>query len=90
MAKLSAHGNELIRLEKEAGPSDYAERVRTSLAVMADGKILRKVDSWSRPSYNPAKLEQHSSGWKVYARLKTGISVDHYRETLIAQGWRAA
>ncbi len=87
MAKLSAHGNELIRLEKESGPSEYSERIRTSLAVMADGKILRKVDSWYRRSWSPEKLEHQCSGWKRYNKLGPSVTATDYANHLRATGW---
>ncbi len=87
MAKLSAHGKELIRLEKESSSTEYFDRIRTSLAIMADGKILRKVDSWCRRSLAPEKLEQHSSGWKLYNKLGPSVTATGYANHLAATGW---
>ena len=77
MAKLSAHGQELVRLEKSkdiAGPYGYGEGKsttnweRTSYAFFEDSWVLKKRDV--RFVEEDGRITPHSYGWKRYAKLK--------------------
>jgi hypothetical protein len=73
MAKLSAHGKELLRIEQELPASDLTTWIRVTRTYHADGKILQKHDC----RFNPSQYEPHpgiySYGWKLYAKLKKEV-----------------
>jgi hypothetical protein len=72
MAKLSAHGTEILRLRKplQTGAAHDSEdgltQVRT-IAFMSDGHTLVKVDSTYVGEFS-GKVERVSSGWKLGKR----------------------
>lgn len=80
MAKLSAHGRELLRIMREqdidlaANPDSSVTWRRLTRAHMADGKILEKVDVHFKPSTYQPRGESYSYGWKLAAKLKPGIT----------------
>ena len=76
MAKLSAHGRELLRIvcarDIPADPNKLINWERTTRAYHADGVILQKYDVRFIPSPNSfGGTDFHSYGWKVFARLKS-------------------
>jgi hypothetical protein len=87
MAKLSAHGRELLRLEHEREIPDAEDRLcnweRKTRAYMADGKILEKWDVRFKPdsldlANGRAAGRLHSYGWKLTAKLKTGFAMEQH------------
>jgi hypothetical protein len=78
MARLSKHGKELLRIEKETDITDLAENItwrRVTRAYMADGKVLQKIDvRWKPDQYRPTG-EFYSFGWKVDGKAKPGIDM---------------
>ena len=68
MARLSAHGRELLRIELEkdvTDPEDSVSWVRLTRVVMSDGKVMQKQDvRWRRYSY----------GWKLHATVKKDVT----------------
>lgn len=62
MAKLSAHGKELARVE--ATELHGSTTVRTTLALFEDGHILYKAN------YTDADGSKHGGSWSRFARLK--------------------
>ena len=76
MAKLSAHGRELLRIEQEKTINDPNESItwaRWTRTYHADGKILQKYDCRFKPSPYQPNGEKYSYGWKLYAKLKKGV-----------------
>ena len=77
MAKLSAHGNELLRLAKETDITDPAESCdwqRVTRVYMSDGKCLQKLDvHFKADTFRPTG-ESYSYGWKLHAKAKPGFS----------------
>jgi hypothetical protein len=90
MAKLSAHGRELLRISKEKDiplgthtilkdGTDLGETSttweRVTRVYMSDGKILQKLDVRFKPSTFEPKGKFYSYGWKITAKMKPGHSV---------------
>ena len=78
MARLSSHGKELLRIEQEkeiTDPSENISWVRWTRAYMADGKILEKQDVQFKPDTYRPKGERYSYGWKLYGKIKKGLSI---------------
>ncbi len=80
MAKLSAHGKELLRieLEKETPDGDLTTWSRTTRAYMSDGKVLAKSDVRFKPDQFRPKGEFYSYGWKLIAKQKKTTSDADY------------
>ena len=87
MAKLSAHGHEILRLEQErdipASEDSLCNWERKTRSYMSDGKILEKWDVRFRPdSLDTANGRPngrlHSYGWKITAKLKTGFAMEQH------------
>jgi hypothetical protein len=77
MAKLKAHGTELLRVSKEQTTADDSSTDwrRVTRAFFADGKILQKVDVHFRPDgYRPAG-ERYTYGWKLHSKLKKEATI---------------
>ena len=76
MAKLSAHGKELLRIELEkeiSDPNDSITWARWTRVYHSDGKILQKYDvRWKADTYHP-NGEKYSFGWKLKAKVKPGL-----------------
>lgn len=93
MARLSARGrDELVRLEREHDvlDSELIDWERDTIALMSDGKIMRKRDvRFKASTYSPAK--KHSYGWKVLAKLKAGLdpveSIERFAQSYEAKGY---
>lgn len=93
MAKLKAHGHEVLRYSKERAITDtneYVDWERTTWAVMSDGVVLTKRDvnfkastvgSYERPAY------RHTWGWKRHGKLKACADIAATRERAIAAGF---
>lgn len=84
MAKLSANGRgELLRMERYKEPSNlYSDTgsieptVRTILAVMSDGKVLKNVQ------FIQMDGSRHQTGWKVFSKVRAGMELDSALATL--------
>lgn len=81
MARLKSHGSEVMRTEVEydvTPEQNYSvEWERVQLAYMSDGNILQKTDVRFR-GHQSYESGFYSYGWKLYKRLKPGISMtDH-------------
>lgn len=97
MAKLSARGRtEVARLTQTiTGPADsmlygnLAERrVKTTLCLMSDRNILRKVDVTILSEDNPDISIKGT--WKLKSKLKSGVTFEHYVDTMLLRGWVSA
>lgn len=91
MAKLKAHGHELLRLSKEVnidpathtfvGGVDVGLTLtvweRTTRSYRSDGHIMEKRDVQFRQDSASAQYgsEFHSYGWKLYKKLRKGATV---------------
>lgn len=85
MARLSAHGREVARIESErAGDGDLTTWERVSFAVMADRWVLRKLDA----RFDDGR--RHSYGWKRYRKVGSvdPETVDRLVERWKAGGWK--
>jgi hypothetical protein len=83
MAKLSAHGKELLRIELERDITDPESSTtwrRVTRAHMSDGKVMEKIDVRFKPDQYRPNGERYSYGWKLYAKRKTGTTIESYRE----------
>jgi hypothetical protein len=72
MAKLSANGQELLRVERvtDKPASELIIWERDTLSYRSTGMVLRKLDVRFRPDeYNPSG-RFHSYGWKRWKRVK--------------------
>jgi hypothetical protein len=75
MARLSKHGRELLRVEKEKEITDPSENItweRTTRAYMSDGTVLAKHDVRFKPNslYGGQTGEFYSWGWKIFGKIK--------------------
>ncbi len=74
MARLSKHGKELLRVEKETDISDPNDNItwrRVTRAYMSDGTVLAKNDvRWKPDTYRP-NGEFYSWGWKIFGKIKS-------------------
>lgn len=72
MAKLSARGRtELARVRRDDGGR------KTTLALMSDRKVLRKLQVHMKATpYSAAHW--HDYGWAVHGTLKEGVTVDQF------------
>ncbi len=73
MAKLNARGRtELVRLSKvrEDPTDDLTNWSRTTVALMSDGSVLRKLDV--RFSSDGRR---HSYGWKKFGKMRDAVAV---------------
>lgn len=72
MAKLSAHGRTVVA---EASITVQSETFGVPFTyidrLMSDGAVLRK----------------NSNGWKVYGKLKEGITAEQWKQQRQAAGW---
>ena len=78
MAKLSAHGKELLRISQEKDITDPEESItwaRWMRAYMADGKILQKYDVTFKPTQFERSPRPYSYGWKLYGKIKKELNV---------------
>lgn len=88
MAKLSANGWELLRIEQEVNVSDPERNTtweRITRTYHSNGKILQKHDlRWKPDTYHP-QGEFYSYGWKLYARLKKEVEPAEHAAKLAAK-----
>jgi len=73
MARLSAHGPELIRIscETDTPKSDLTLWERTTRTSHADGVVLEKRDVIFKPGpYDPPAGRRYSWGWKKKGKVK--------------------
>lgn len=88
MAKLKAHGHEILRFYKEnQGDGDLTDWERNTTAYMSDGVVLTKLDvNFKAERYNP----RHSYGWKRHGKLRAGVGhaeLAALRDRAIAKGY---
>lgn len=74
MARLSKHGQELLRIEREINipDGDLTTWERKTIAVMADGVVLEKRDVRFKPSQYDPRPSVYSYGWKIRGKAKVG------------------
>jgi len=92
MAKLNARGRtELARVSKvregleEAaayGGSTLTDWSRTTLVLMSDGAVLKKLDIRFKSDGS-----KHSYGWKNYAKAKPGFTAERFVEIFTTKGY---
>jgi len=73
MARLSAHGPELLRIscETDTPKSDLTLWERTTRTYHADGVVLEKRDVIFKPGpYDPPEGRRYTWGWKKKGKLK--------------------
>jgi hypothetical protein len=94
MARLQAHGTEVLRLEKRTPtPEDeYVSERRDTISVRSDGSVLRKHGAVERPhQFNP-QAQLRGGKWKVMTTAKQarerGHTPDRWRERLLAAGYQ--
>lgn len=80
MARLSAHGKKVVRLERRSSLQDSGTPYRETVALMEDGVVLRKVDFYGE--------YPHGTGWKKYARKKDEFTSEQWTEKYIKMGYR--
>jgi len=87
MAKLSANGIELLRIEAETEITDPERAVtwaRATRTYHSNGKILQKLDVRFKPTSFEPKGEYYSYGWKLYGKLKKGIDPKAHVAKIVA------
>ena len=91
MAKLKARGRtEIWKVGKEndSPVSDLIVWERTELALMSDGRILkREVVKFKPGPYDKGVPQKHDYGWKEYRRLKAEGSPSRLLEKLQTEGF---
>lgn len=74
MARLSAHGPELVRIscETDTPKSDLTIWERTTRTYHADGVVLEKRDVRFKPTHplDPPGGRKHTWGWKKLGKVK--------------------
>lgn len=87
MAKLSAHGPELLRVTithtfSPTSPDDHLIERRVTRTFHPDGKSLENVTvRWDD------RKKAHTYGWKLRGKLKTGATVGSVRTQYERAGW---
>jgi hypothetical protein len=80
MAKLNAHGIQLLVLQRTTVPTTVDSLTisdRETVAYMSDGAIMRKVDVVFKPGpFDPPAGRKHSYGWKLFKR--TGVKGERW------------
>lgn len=71
MAKLSAHGHELARIERALPDSEYFTDQKDTRVLMSDGWILKKWSYRFKPGNITYKDKEplKDSGWKLAGKL---------------------
>jgi len=93
MAKLSAHGTELLRMYKVVIPeaNRLTDRDKTTVAYMSDGAILTKIDVHFVPDRFEPEGRNYSYGWKKYSKYKADEKyaerLRNIKTQLIEKGW---
>ena len=94
MARLSKHGNELLRIELVRDVTDPAEDItwsRVTRAYMSKGIILEKRDvrwkpgPYDTPSEIAAGGRLYSWGWKIHAKAKPGFTGQDLADRALAK-----
>lgn len=72
MAKLKAHGVEVLRVSRERSTPDGNLTIweRKTIAYMSDGKRMSKLDVRFKPDRYDTAGRYHSYGWKLDGKLK--------------------
>ncbi len=85
MAKLSAHGEELLRFSKEKEVSDdpIADWRKTTYILMSDGVIMWKHQVRFKDG------QKHDYGWKHYRKVKdvSGFAT-RFEALMVADGYK--
>ena len=90
MAKLSARGRkELARLAKEKATPDGDLTIweKSTITLMSDGNVLRKLDCRFKPDQYDPNGRLHSYGWKKYGKIKAGVSTEQFVEIYQKSGY---
>ena len=95
MAKLSAHGTELLRMYKVVIPeaNRLTDRDKTTVAYMSDGAILTKIDVHFVPDRFEPEGRNYSYGWKKHSKAKIASSDTYHaflrrtKTLLLEKGW---
>jgi len=93
MAKLSAHGIELLRMYIVVLPEAHrlTDRDKTTVAYMSDGAILTKIDVHFVPDRFEPEGRNYSYGWKKYSKYKADEKyaerLRNIKTQLIEKGW---
>ena len=85
MAKLSAHGIELLRIERERQTPDDPDTIweRITRSYRADGKILQKEDIRFKPDSTDPQGRLYSGSWKLASRVRRDQDIkEAFRATL--------
>lgn len=84
MAKLSAHGREVARIEKftERPENELTVWTRVTYAIMSDGYLMKKLTV--RFAFDEFRGEHtHSYGWKRCRKLLPTESVESFVDAMI-------
>jgi len=92
MARLKNNGTEVYRLTREnpVEPGDLIDWDRTTIAIMSNGKLLKKRDvNFKADTYNP-NGRKHTWGWKVAGKIKQGVDFEKVRDFYLKQNYTLA
>jgi hypothetical protein len=95
MAKLSAHGTELVRISREYTKQNSFDsettKYRESRSYRSDGHLLQKLGFWQVTPYNQGWYDW---GWKLYKKAAPGANITKIVESVLsrraeleAKGW---
>ena len=87
MAKLSAHGRELVRLVKQLPDSDYFDNCKDYIALYEDRRILTKHTARHKPDSLYPNGQPHSWGWKLGQKVKMSVTVEQFKEYFVKKGY---
>lgn len=62
----------------QAGEPSLTKWERTTRRLMSDGTVLEKRDVQFQPDWLDKAGRKHSYGWKVYGKLKAGLTADDF------------
>jgi hypothetical protein len=88
MAKLSAHGRELVRMTREQVVTDGSVSWRRrTVCLMSDGRLMSKDDARFKATepYDPPEGRFYSWGWK--RGNKSALSPEEFKQALGAKGF---
>lgn len=82
MAKLSAHGKELSRVEKMLPGNDRVAWKRHIISIRSDGYLMIKRQI---KFLNDGRL--HDAGWHRLAKIRVDYTADQVTATYVDKGW---
>ena len=80
MAKFTAHGSELARVQREF--TFEGTVLRTTKVLMSDHTILEKHESFQANG-----KPDHAGGWKEHGELVVGLTTEEWVHRCQASGW---